>query len=251
MYLHDGQMMFDNSTSPLNKGFFNGGMGWYYGGLFWDVDKTVSKLVYDETIEPVILVSVWNLPTKRGTEYMPQKMFEGHKRGTGFDGMELKKEVWIESLTSDKYLRFLVEEIKPYIDTHYRSKVDRANTYIMGSSMGGMISAYAIAEYPSLFGGAACLSTHWPAGGDLVTDWYKDNWPKAGNHRIYFDRGTKNLDAQYGRGHQQMNAIMQERGFSHGVDWISKIFEGEGHMISAWRDRLHIPLEFLLASKND
>ncbi len=251
MYLHDGQMMFDNSTSPLNKGFFNGVMGWYYGGLFWDVDKTVSKLVYDETIEPVILVSVWNLPTKRGTEYMPQKMFEGHKRGTGFDGMELKKEVWIESLTSDKYLRFLVEEIKPYIDTHYRSKVDRANTYIMGSSMGGMISAYAIAEYPSLFGGAACLSTHWPAGGDLVTDWYKDNWPKAGNHRIYFDRGTKNLDAQYGRGHQQMNAIMQERGFSHGVDWISKIFEGEGHMISAWRDRLHIPLEFLLASKND
>ena len=117
--------------------------------------------------------------------------------------------------------------------------------------MGGMISAYAIAEYPEIFGGAAFLSTHWPAGGDQVTNWYKDTWPKAGKHRIYFDRGTKTLDAQYGRGHQQMNAIMQERGFSHGVDWVSKVLEGEGHMISAWRDRLHIPLEFLLASKKD
>ena len=226
-------------------------MRWYYGGLFWDVDKTVSRLIYDEKIEPVILVSVWNLPTKRGTEYMPQKMFEGHQRGTGFDGMAMKRDIWIESLTSDKYLRFLVEELKPHIDRNYRSKIDRKNTYIMGSSMGGMISAYAIAEYPETFGGAACLSTHWPAGGDQVTDWYKDNWPRAGKHRIYFDRGTKTLDAHYGRGHQQMNAIMQKCGFSHGIDWISKVFEGDGHMISAWRDRLHIPLEFLLASKND
>ena len=77
----------------------NGLMSWYYGGLFWNVDKTVSSLVHDNKIEPVILVSVWNLPTKRGTEYMPQKMFEGNNRETGLDGMKFKKEAWIESLT--------------------------------------------------------------------------------------------------------------------------------------------------------
>jgi len=56
-----------------------------------------------------------------------------------------------------------------------------------------MISAYAIAEYPGVFGGAACLSTHWRRHGPAVVDWYKSHWPRAGSHRIYFDYGTEVL----------------------------------------------------------
>ena len=67
-------------------------------------------------------------------------------------------------LVSDNYLKFLVEELKPFVDKTYRTHPDRANTLVMGSSMGGMISAYAIAEYPDVFGGAACLSTDWTIG---------------------------------------------------------------------------------------
>ncbi len=59
----------------------------------------------------------------------------------------------------------LVKEIKPYIDSHYSTLTDRSNTYIMGSSMGGLISLYAICEYPDVFGGAGCISTHLPMTG--------------------------------------------------------------------------------------
>ena len=62
-------------------------------------------------------------------------------------------------MTSDNYLKFLVDELKPFIDDNFRTLSGRSNTYTMGASMGGSISAYAISEYPDIFGGAACLST--------------------------------------------------------------------------------------------
>jgi len=85
----------------------------------------------------------------------------------------------------------------------------------MGSSMGGLISLYGLASYPQVFGGAGCVSTHWPMAtnpailyppGDpraaviaqSFTDWLRLHLPDAGEHRIYFDHGTLNLDALYG-----------------------------------------------------
>jgi pimeloyl-ACP methyl ester carboxylesterase len=82
-----------------------------------------------------------------------------------------------EDIVSDKYLKFLVKELKPFIDQTYPTQPGKDDTFIMGSSMGGMISAYAIAEYPAVFGGAACLSTHWSRSGEAVIDWYKNHWP--------------------------------------------------------------------------
>ena len=55
----------------------------------------------------------------------------------------------------------MVEELKPFIDNNYSVFSDKRNTAIMGSSMGGLISMYAVSEYPKVFGAAACMSTHW------------------------------------------------------------------------------------------
>ena len=253
MYLHDGQMMFDQPTSPLNKGVLMQIWGFYaklrYGtGFFWDVDKTVARLIEEGSIDPIILVSVYNLPkVKRRTEYMPQKMIT-EQIATEF--LHKESDIRKEDITSDKYLRFLVDELKPYVDQNYRTKSDQSNTFIMGSSMGGMISAYAISEYPEVFGGAACLSTHWPLGGNSVTSWYENHWPQAGNHRIYFDRGTESYDSTYGPGQAHMDSIMERNGFIRDKDWRSLVFEGESHTPSSWRKRLHIPLEFLLSSNS-
>ena len=64
---------------------------------------------------------------------------------------------------SHNYLRFIVEELKPFIDANYRTRPGRDDTFLMGSSAGGMISLYGLIEYPDVFGGAACVSTHWPS----------------------------------------------------------------------------------------
>jgi predicted alpha/beta superfamily hydrolase len=235
VYMHDGQFLFDHPTSP------------YFGTVWiWDVDKAMTRLIREHKIRPAIVVSIWNLPdTKRRTEYMPQKPV------TEEAGLALKAEgsdVTREAISSDNYLRFLVEELKPFIDENYATYTDPANTFVIGSSMGGMISAYAIAEYPDVFGGSACMSTHFSMAGGVVLDWYQSHWPDAGTNRVYFDFGTETLDADYEPYQLLMDDVMRAKGFQENVDWMTRKYEGHDHSPKYWRERLHIPLEFLLGS---
>ena len=151
-----------------------------------------------------------------------------------------------EEMSSDNYLRFIVEELKPFIDGTYRTQPGRGNTFVIGSSMGGLISAYAISEYPGIFGGAACMSPHWVIGNGAVVKWLNHHLPSAGAHRLYFDYGTETLDADYEPYQQQMDEVMRQHGYIAGEDWITLRFDGADHSPRAWRERLHVPLKFLL-----
>jgi enterochelin esterase-like enzyme len=141
-----------------------------------------------------------NYYPKKPIELIPQSA-----RDTLFKNTTSNFNMNIESINSDSYLRFIVEEVKPYIDKTYPTISDRDNTFIAGSSMGGLISMYAICEYPEIFGGAACLSTHWP--GIMPMDnnpipesffsYMEQNLPDPQNHKLYFDYGTETLDAYY------------------------------------------------------
>ena len=244
IYMHDGQFLFHVKTSPM------AGMD-----LFWEVDKCVSRLAQAAQIAPPIVVSVWMadwLEGARGAEYMPQKPV------TEYVWQAMLRNSWnqkegSEPLNSENYLRFLVEELKPFVDTNYATKPDREATFIMGSSMGGLISAYALTEYPDVYGGAACMSTHWNIAGDEAADdaivnWFDDHWPEAGRHRVYFDRGTESYDASYGPYQEKMDGVMRRHGFSEDVDWTTQCFVGADHSSQAWRERLHVPLKFLLGA---
>jgi len=116
----------------------------------------------------------------------------------------------------------------------------------MGSSMGGLVSAYAMAEYPRVFGGAAALSTHWPAGDGCVVDWLAAHLPDPGTHRFYFDHGTRTLDAAYAPYQSRMDAAMRKGGYIDGRNWKSRVFDGADHSEKSWHARLDVPLQFLL-----
>ncbi|MDE0225401.1 MAG: sulfatase-like hydrolase/transferase [Gammaproteobacteria bacterium] len=238
IYMHDGQFLFDRGQSPYV------GTDW-----LWDVDRTVTRLVKGGEIRPVIVVSVWmNDKTKRarGAEYMPQKFLTDEIR----QRMIAKRpELASLEFTSDNYLRFLVEELKPFIDETYRTLPGAEDTFVMGSSMGGLISAYAVAEYPDVFGGAACMSTDWNVAEGAFAGWLENHLPDAGSHRIYFDHGTETYDASYGPYQLEMDAVMRNKGYRDGEDWITRRFEGADHSPRAWRERFHVPLKFLLASR--
>ena len=151
------------------------------------------------------------------------------------------------------YLKFLVKELKPFIDKTFSTLQNKHNTFIAGSSMGGLISMYAICEYPKVFGGAACISTHWP--GTFAVDnnpipgaflqYLKIHLPSPASHRIYFDYGTETLDALYAPFQLQADAIMKAKGYTTKY-WMTKKFEGESHSEVAWRKRFSIPAIFLL-----
>lgn len=228
VYAHDGQNLFQ----PGNA----------FGGVDWGLDETLSRLIRQGEVRPAIVVGVWNTG-ERWREYMPQKPLEDPE--SSGERARFVEEHGGPPL-SGTYLRFLVEELKPWVDATYRTLPDRGSTCLMGSSMGALISLYALCEFPHIFGAAACLSTHWPASEGVMIDYLRYALPPPGAHRLYFDHGTRTLDAGYRVWQCQADQIVSEAGYKEGVDWQTRRFEGAEHSERAWRERLHIPLRFLL-----
>jgi len=233
LYMHDGQNLFDPSTSFI--------------GVDWGVDKTLEWLVKENKIRPAIVIGIWN-NGERISEYMPQKAYEMLTKNKADKFSKYYKEKFQNdiSIYSDNYLKFIVEELKPFIDSEFNTLTNQENTFIMGSSMGGLISAYAMSEYPNIFGGAGCLSTHWLAGEGIVIDYLKTNLPNPKNHKFYFDYGTETLDREYEPYQQKMDRVMKKFGYEKDKNWVTYKFEGEEHSERSWRKRLYIPMSFLL-----
>lgn len=246
LYMHDGQMLFD-STVTWNR-------------QEWCVDETAGRLISEKKLAPFIVVAIWNSGAGRHADYFPQKPFESlpsawqdsifrANRNPGqslFDGR----------IRSDAYLRFIVTELKPFIDKTYSTSAGPAHTFIAGSSMGGLISLYAVCEYPEVFGGAACISTHWP--GIFQADnnpfpgammrYLREKLPDARNHKLYFDYGTATLDALYKPFQLRADSLLKAAGYRQ-KNMRSLEFTGEDHSERAWQKRLHIPFLFLLKKK--
>jgi predicted alpha/beta superfamily hydrolase len=228
LYCHDGQNLFDPALA--------------YGGVDWGVHRTLERLARAENLPLPIVVGIWNSPT-RWPDYMPASPLASPAAASLL--AEFTRQQGSAPL-SDDYLRFLVHELKPKIDSAFRTLPDQPHTFLMGSSMGGLISLYALEEYPQVFGGAACLSTHWPAGGNLLVDALGAALPPPGSHRLYFDFGTAALDWNYEPFQLRMDEHLRRRGCTPGVDWLTLKFEGAEHNEAAWASRLHHPLRFLL-----
>lgn len=236
LYMHDGQMLFDATTTWNKKA--------------WKVDAVASRLMAQGSVKEFIVVGPWNNGRFRHAEYFPGKFLPHLPH-------ELRGKLIQQGLQgqsrSDDYLRFLVEELKPAIDARYATRTEREATFLMGSSMGGLISAYALCEFPEVFGGAACLSTHWIGSlqhNDEIPSaaiaYLRDALPDPRTVRWWMDRGTTELDAQYARAQARIDALMAEKGFVTGPRYQSRVYEGAGHNEDDWAQRLHEPLEFLL-----
>lgn len=236
LYMHDGQNLFDPSTSTY--------------GVEWQMDETLQKLIDAGDIPPTIVVGLWST-LERFLEYQPNKPIQQ------MPSADIKSVLTAEyggAPKADSYLSFLVEEVKPFVDRHYNTRPERESTFIMGSSMGGLISLYALAEYPGVFGGVAAVSTHWPLSlrtnntevADALITYYSSALPSPGQHRIYFDYGTETLDALYEPHQHKMDKGMQALGYTEGKDWITLKYEGHEHSEKAWSKRTATPIKMLL-----
>lgn len=229
LYAHDGQNLFDPQTS--------------FAGVDWGLHEAMGRLQAAGAIQKTLVVGIWNTP-KRYREFDPQRVFEEY--------LSRKERILYAKEhgrpLADNFLKFLVQELKPFIDRSFRTLPTRADTFLLGSSMGGMISAYALCEYPEVFGGAACLSTHWPAGQGRMLDYLAAHLPEPLTHRLYFDYGTETIDAQYEPLQLQVDAVLRQRGYIEGHNWVTGKFCGADHSEGAWRQRVDIPLTFLLQS---
>jgi predicted alpha/beta superfamily hydrolase len=228
LYVQDGQNVFDPATS--------------YTHVDWGVDETMTRLIAERAVRPAIVVAIWNT-ARRFQEYMPQRALGPDSTfASGVPGLPPVP----GPALSDAYLRFMVEELKPFVDSAYRTLPGPADTFVMGSSMGGLIAAYAVTQYPQVFGGAACLSTHWPAADGAFVPYFARSLPPPASHRFYFDHGTATLDSLYAPGQRRVDEAMRAAGYVAGLNWISRVIPGADHSERSWRVRLAQPLIFLL-----
>lgn len=228
LYMHDGQNVFDPATA--------------YVKVDWAVDEVMTDLVARGKVRPAIVVAVWNTPA-RMQEYMPGKPLASDTLiPSGMSGVAAFR----GKVVSDRYLRFLVEELKPFIDRTYRTKPGPEDTFVMGSSMGGLISAYAMIEYPQVFGGAGCVSTAWQVGGGVTIPYLKEHLPAPASHRFWFDHGTMTMDSTIAPYQRQVDAIVRAGGYVDGKNLATRTYPGAEHSERAWRVRVQEPLVFLL-----
>lgn len=245
IYAQDGQNLFDPRIANT--------------GVDWGVDEAMQSLVEDGVAEPAIIVGVWSTAARR-LEYAPQRVLE---RITGSMADLSAREFPVQMRRADAYLRFLVEELKPRIDATFRTRPDRDATFLMGSSMGGLISLYAMAEYPDVFGGAAGLSMHWPISIDDALILRQDAaWRPAvlaafsgylesarldpAAHRLWIDRGTGFLDYLYEPYQAALAGVFARLGYTEGQTLITRTYQGADHNEAAWRARLRDPMRHLL-----
>jgi len=243
LYMHDGQMLFDSTAT--------------WNGQEWRMDETAGRLMHEHRVRDFIVVGIHNGGQLRHSEYFPEEPFTMLTTTEQDSVMKAKrpekKPVFYARIQSDEYLEFVVGELKPYIDSAFSTEPDVASTFIGGSSMGGLISLYAICQYPAVFGGAACLSTHWTGIFTNVDNpvpqqcikYLKKHLPDPVSHKIYFDFGSEGLDAMYKPYQDEVDKLMKKFGYTS-ANWMTKEFPGEAHSELAWAKRLEIPLVFLL-----
>lgn len=248
LYMHDGQMLFDDT--------------WTWNGQEWQVDEVLGSLIAEGTIPPAIVVGVAHGNNRFG-EYFPEKVL-GYLDSAPAASASTQALDYMLSFCdiyeADEYLRFLTTELKPFIDSRYSTLPDREHTFIAGSSMGGLISMYALCEYPDVFGGAACMSTHLPmitsadyaraadisqTVFDAFLRYLSDHLPAAGSRLLYTDRGDSTLDALYPPYQDRLDSLLTSRGWTSPA-WQTRVFPGAAHTERDWAARLHVPVTFLM-----
>ena len=231
IYMHDGQNLFDASIT--------------WNQQEWGVDECITTLLAAGGIRPCIVVGVDNISEIRYEEYYPSAICS--EIAPGVLPEEFKP-------LGDEYLRFLVEEVKPFIDSNYSTLTDASHTFVAGSSCGGLISSYALCEYPEVFGGAACLSTHCSLMNPHTTVVQKPaaeaylNYLHAklpADHLLYMDRGDCTLDSSYAEPQEAINQMIGSLGWDES-DYMYRFFPGHSHSENDWKSRLDVPISFLL-----
>lgn len=194
MYMHDAQNLFDAKTS--------------YAGE-WNVDEKLDSLK-----APVIVVGIEHGNDNRLNELTPYK---NEKYGGG---------------NADNYLDFIVKTLKPYIDQNYKTKTKAKNTLIMGSSLGGLVSYYALLKYPETFGKAGIFSPSFWFSNDIYT--LTAQTPKI-KTKIYFLCGDKESDDMVKDMTKMERLLDTKRCYCLHLT-KSKIVKGGEHNEKLWRD---------------
>jgi len=217
-YFQDGQNIFDDATSANGE---------------WHADETADRLIRERKLPPMILVAIANT-SDRMNEYTPVKDVRLKLGGKGA-----------------RYARFVAEELKPFIDTTYRTRPGRETTAVIGSSLGGLIAMEMTLNHPEVFGLCGAISpSGWWANKQLLAD-VKSHADAAKLGRFWIDMGTREgarkpdaVSPAVDRVKMLADALKAD-GLTQERDYHLEIIEGGEHNETAWAARLDQVLLYL------
>ncbi|HEY0368073.1 MAG TPA: alpha/beta hydrolase-fold protein [Chthoniobacterales bacterium] len=217
LYLHDGQNVFDAATA--------------FGGVEWGVDETAQRLVQQKLIDPLIIVAVGNTGEGRLHEYTPT-------RGRIEEGKRKRSKGLLR-----KYGMFLTEELKPFIDAHYRTLPGAEYTGLAGSSLGGLATITLGLWFPNVFRRLAVMSPSiwWDDCVLLKMIEQLDEEAKP-PLKIWLDTGTHEPGWERAR---MLRDGLIEKGWRLYDDLHYFEDEGAAHTEAAWAYRIDSALRFL------
>ncbi|MDI4633998.1 hypothetical protein J7U46_13145 [Pelomonas sp. V22] len=221
LYLHDGQNVFDAEAA----------------GAEWQVDETAQRLVLEGAVEPVIIVAI-SSGRDRFLDYTPTEMLipaarSGHLRDESQGG------------GGPRYARYLVEELKPWIDQRYRTRTDAASTAVGGSSLGGLISMWLALHHADTFGASLVVSPSvWWDDLFLLRDVKTTAFVGAERPRVWLDMGGQEGPGALPVARQLRDALLA-RGWQADKT-LGYLEQPEaGHDEAAWASRVEAMLRFL------
>lgn len=246
--MFDGQMLYDAGTT--------------WNRQEWRADETAAALQAAGRTRPFIVIGVWNAGAARHAEYFPQRPFDalpadvrdalrhGARRG--------EAPLFSTDLYSDAFVAWLTDRLLPEVTSRYAVSSMAEDRVLIGASMGGLISTYALTERPAAFGGFGAMSTHWPglfpeADNPVPPAFFaylREHLPAPGRHRLYFDRGDATLDALYPPLQAEVDRIAVAKGWAFPA-YRSLAFPGADHSENAWAARLDGVFTFLLPPRAD
>ncbi len=217
VYFHDGQNVFDGATSFLP-------------GLEWGADETADRLIREHRIPACIVVAVAN-SSQRREDYT-------YEVDTRYGGGH-----------SADYMRFMTDELVPFIDRTYRTVKSPSARTVIGSSLGGLVALDLGMLHPDVFGRVGCVSPAvWWSGNAIVK-----RVGELGKKplRIWLDIGTAESTPtadghrEWLEGADALNTALVQAGWQAGRDLHYDVVEGAKHNEPAWAARLDRILEFL------
>ena len=219
LYLHDGQNLFDPATA--------------FAGNDWGLDALAEALIQTGQIQPLVIVGIYNAGEKRIAEYTHVR----DRRGRGG--------------RAKAYARFLIEDLKPFIDSEYRTLTGRANTGLGGSSLGGLVTMYLGLHHPDVFGKLIVMSPSvWWANRAILREVRKLRGRLA--EKIWLDIGTceGQNPALSVKNAEDLAAALVSKGWQPGQDFKFVEDPGAGHNEKAWGHRMRDALKFLFPPEN-
>ncbi|MGB7373335.1 alpha/beta hydrolase [Pontixanthobacter sp.] len=239
LYLLDGQYAFEGDSD----------------GISFEADRRLTRLVDAGTIQPTIIVAIDNLGSDRFLQYMPECIYERASPEVRSTVEREIERVGATSLSSTTFIEFLKYQLKPYIDTNYRTSSNRLDTAIFGASMAGVMSGAIFVEAQETFGLGASMSPNWaiyderfvdhPSLPELWRDYFSLLGPPEGR-RFWLDHGTQMMDAGMVPHQLAIAEAMTNLGWQRGCNIQTRVYDA-GHAFAQTAVQMDEVLAWLLA----